>query len=154
MIILLSDSHLANEFCLIVKKSLKNYNFLRPYIGGLGLLIQFLTPFMALSIVLKSIPNDRFFRNFSWQFYLFSEFLPKIKSPKKYFLFFFFNVQPGFRTLALRLISQHYTTYQTTAMVIRPSTRLFCLLAHYLKRFCLFPKFTHTHKSIHASVRI
>ena len=32
------------------------------------------------------------------------------KTPKKYFLYFFFDVWPGARTLSLRLISQH-TTY-------------------------------------------
>ena len=59
-----------------------------------------------------------FLRDSSWQFYLFSEFCQKSaerKSPKKYFFFIFrFDVWPGARTLALRLISQH-TTYKTTA---------------------------------------
>ena len=29
-------------------------------------------------LLFKSIPNDRFFRSFSWQFYLLSEILPEI----------------------------------------------------------------------------
>ena len=41
-------------------------------------------------------------RNFSWQFYLLSEFLPEICRNR-------FDVWPGTRTLAFRLISQHNT---------------------------------------------
>ena len=53
-----------------------------------------------------------FLRNFSWQFYLFSEVLPEICREEivKVILFvFYFDVWPGVRTLALRLISQHTT---------------------------------------------
>ena len=52
-----------------------------------------------------------FLRNFSWQFYLLSEFLPEINREEiaEEILFVFcFDVWPGTRTLAVRLISQHY----------------------------------------------
>ena len=54
-----------------------------------------------------------FLKNFSWQFYLLSEFLPEIcwEDIADEILFVFcFVVWPGTRSLALRLISQH-TTY-------------------------------------------
>ena len=44
--------------------------------------IQFLTPLNVVcsggTYSLKSTPNYRFLRNFSWKFYLLSEFLPEI----------------------------------------------------------------------------
>ena len=62
---------------------------------------------------LKSIPNDRFFwRNFSWQFYLLSQFLPEIcweEIAEEILFVFCFDVWPGAGTLASRLISQHIT---------------------------------------------
>ena len=68
---------------------------------------------------LQSTPNDRFFlRNFSWQFYLLSEFLTEIcwgEIPEEILFVFCFDVWPGVRTLALRLISQH-SIYLTTAI--------------------------------------
>ena len=52
-----------------------------------------------------------FWASFHGNIYLLSEFLPEIcwetKSPKKYCLYFVFDIWPGSRTLALRLISQH-----------------------------------------------
>ena len=48
---------------------------------------------------LKSTPNDRFLRNFSWQFYLLSEFLPEIcweeVAEEIFFFYFRFDVWPG-----------------------------------------------------------
>ena len=66
---------------------------------------------------LTSTPNDRFLRNFSWQFYLLSEFFPEIcweEVAEEIFFIFRFDALIGIRTRALRLISQH-TTYLTTA---------------------------------------
>ena len=53
-------------------------------------------------------------RDFSWQFYLLSEFLPQIcrkEIAEKILFVFCFDVWPGARTLALHLISQHITYY-------------------------------------------
>ena len=65
------------------------------------------------SYSLKSTRYGRFLRTFSWQFYLFSEFLTEICweeiAAKKLFVFCF-DAWPGTRTLALLLISRH-TTY-------------------------------------------
>ena len=47
-------------------------------------------------------------RNFSWQFYLQSEFLPEIA--EEILFVFYFDVWPEALTVALRVISQH-TTY-------------------------------------------
>ena len=49
-----------------------------------------------------------FLRNFSWQFYLLSEFLPEIcweEIAEEILFVFHFEVWPGARTLAFRLIS-------------------------------------------------
>ena len=57
-----------------------------------------------------------FLRNFSYQFYLLSEFLPEIcwaEIAEEILSVFCFDVWTGARTLAFRLISQH-TTYQIT----------------------------------------
>ena len=54
-----------------------------------------------------------FLRNFPWQFYLLSVFLPEIcweEIAEEILFVFRFDVWPGTRTLAFRLISQH-TTY-------------------------------------------
>ena len=51
--------------------------------------------------------NLQFLRNFSWQFYLFSEFLPEIaweEIAKEMLFVFCFDVWPGARTLAFRLL--------------------------------------------------
>ena len=66
---------------------------------------------------LKSTSNDKFLRNFSWQFYLLSEVLEEIcwNGVSEEILFIFcFDIWPGVRTPAWRLISQH-TTYYTMA---------------------------------------
>ena len=63
---------------------------------------------------LKSISNDRFLTNFSWQFHLLTEISPEICWEEvAYGIFcsyFRFDVWPGIWIRAVRLISQH-TTY-------------------------------------------
>ena len=50
---------------------------------------------------LKSTPNDRLLINFSWQFYLLSEFLPEICWEAVAEKYFFFHITwPGIRTRA------------------------------------------------------
>ena len=60
-----------------------------------------------------------FWETYHGKFYLLSEFLPEIcweEIAEEILFVFCFDVWPGVRTLAFRLISQH-TTYQTTATV-------------------------------------
>ena len=63
---------------------------------------------------LKSTPNDRFFwETFHGNFILLSEFLPEVcweEIAEEILFVFCFDVWPGARTQAFRLISQH-TTY-------------------------------------------
>ena len=72
-------------------------------IGQSGLFTWLLTSLMLCVLT----PNDRFFlRNFSWQFYLLSEFMPEIcwdEIIEEIIFVFCFNDWPGTRTLALRL---------------------------------------------------
>ena len=70
---------------------------------------------------LKSTPNDRFLRSFSWQIYLLSGFLPEIcgdEIAEEIFFIFCFDVWPGAGTLAFRLISQH-TCIKLNHMYVR-----------------------------------
>ena len=62
----------------------------------------------SIRIIDLSTPNDRFFEKLSWQFYLLSEFLPEIcwgEIGEEILFVFRFDVRPGTRTLAFRLIS-------------------------------------------------
>ena len=55
-----------------------------------------------------------FFKIFSWEFYLLPEFLPEIcceEIAEEILFIFCFDVRPGARILAFRLISQHTTVH-------------------------------------------
>ena len=75
--------------------------------------VNFMRKWRDLQFKVDSRTTD-FLRNFLWQFYLRSEFLPEIcweEITEEEILFLFcFDVWPGAWTLAFRLISQH-TTY-------------------------------------------
>ena len=83
---------------------------------------------------LKSTPNDRFWETIHGHFFIYSQsFCQKSaerKSPKKYFFVFRFDVWPGTRTLAFRLINQH-TTYKATVT----SSHIVCKSSPILKAF-------------------
>ena len=73
----------------------------------------------------KSTPNDRYFEKFLMAiFSSFSEFLPEIyweEIAEELLFVFRFDVWPGTRTLAFRLVSQHtnyYIIYNTLLHVI------------------------------------
>ena len=114
-----TSAHILNqrktiEFC---SQNVLN-RFLHTYIIGCKPFSQDYWPSFSHHTIsgetysLKSTPNDWFLRNFSWQFYLLSEFLfeksAERKSPKKYFSYF--GLKPWF----FHLIRQH-TTYSTLA---------------------------------------
>ena len=86
-----------------------------------------------------------FLRNFSWQFYLLSEFFLEIYwdvIAKEILFVFCFDVWPGARTVALRLISQH-TIYKTTV------TRSFLVYIYIYIYNNMYVYKNHRDKSLH-----
>ena len=62
---------------------------------------------------IKSTPNDRFLQNFSWEFHLFSEFLPEIyweKIAEEIIFHISLYSKPKVWTVPLSVLGQ-YTTY-------------------------------------------
>ena len=79
--------------------------------------VSYTTYVVCVNFIHKWFFEIDFLRDYSWQFYLLSEFLTEIcwEEIREEIVFVFcFDVWPGVRTLALRLISWR-TTYQTTA---------------------------------------